>query len=323
MKRILLIVSLLILWSLQATATTWDEPWQDEVISDADAFVKAIVTANTAGKQLNLRTLENVAGVEVPDQVVVREFSLLRLASRSDDVEFTLTPGTVAYFFLSRGEGSNGWAIATPTTGFAALQGTSVIATYRHSYHMALVPETLYRWTMKALFNKVHGNPVDEAKMRAFIEAELAEPPQGAPEQSSTDEQTLRFSTQHVALESLVFFSNADDLQRLEPFLKINSCHVQISAVRALSSIDDSTARARLFSFLREDACGFAMVMAVQGLREQGATEYLEKLKEYLPEASNEVTGFGGNLMDPRVGTSFPASVRAAVKALVDEWSAQ
>ena len=96
--------------------------------------------------------------------------------------------------------------------------------------------------------------------------------------------------------------------------------NTQISAVRALSRIATEPARARLFAFLTGDGTNFAKVMAVWGLRRLGAREYLDKLAAFLAKAPEAETGFGGSIMDPRVGTRFPRSVKAAVQALVDEW---
>ena len=87
-----------------------------------------------------------------------------------------------------------------------------------------------------------------------------------------------------------------------------------------MSRIDTPAARARLFAFLTEDREGFAKVMAVWGLRRLDAREFLERLVAFIPNAATEKTGFGGSIMDPRVGTRFPASVKAAAEELVARW---
>src|SRR5262249_41630705 len=57
-----------------------------------------------------------------------------------------------------------------------------------------------------------------------------------------------------------------------------------------------------------------------QRLRPRDGGEYLPKLREFAKTAPDAETGFGGNIMDPRVGTRFPGSVKVACEQLVDEW---
>ena len=106
----------------------------------------------------------------------------------------------------------------------------------------------------------------------------------------------------------------------LDAFLKHPGYHVQISAVRALSRIDTKAARERLFAFLTGEGEGFAKVMAVWGLKRLDAREFRSRLEAFYPNAPTEETGFGGNIMDPRVGTSFPDSVKHAVGQLIEHW---
>lgn len=177
-------------------ATRWDEPWQEEVVKNADAFVKAGCVANEKGKRRTLKVLKHLAGVKVPEEVTVDRFSLLRLTSYSvDELTLDFKKDSVGYFFLNKG------------------------------------------------------------------------------------------------------------------------------AARALAGIETPSARERLFRFLKGDGVGFAKVMAVWGLKRQGARDYLSRLKALQEKAPEDPVGFGGNLMDPRIGTMFPTSVREAIKDLVAEWS--
>ena len=61
--------------------------------------------------------------------------------------------------------------------------------------------------------------------------------------------------------------------------------------------------------------------MAVWALKRQNAREYLPKLKELRGKAPEDQIGFKGNLMDPRIGTHFPESLKAALDDIVTEWS--
>ena len=70
------------------------------------------------------------------------------------------------------------------------------------------------------------------------------------------------------------------------------------------------------------DRAPFAKVMAVWGLKRLGAREHAGRLRKYAAtaKAAGEKCGFGGNIMDPRVGTSFPGTVKDAIDALLAEW---
>src|SRR5436305_13830525 len=71
-----------LLAGLQAGATTWDEPWQEAVVKDADTFVKARVLKNDK-TSMTLKVLKHLDGVETPETLTVDGFSLLRLTSLS------------------------------------------------------------------------------------------------------------------------------------------------------------------------------------------------------------------------------------------------
>ena len=109
----------------------------------------------------------------------------------------------------------------------------------------------------------------------------------------------------------------------IDPFLSADDYHVQISAVRAIDQINANDSKERLIEFIESDRVGFAKVMAVWGLEHLSAVEYTERLKAFMKNGKDEETGFGGNLMDPRVGTKFPESVKASVAALLDKWKDQ
>lgn len=70
--------------------------------------------------------------------------------------------------------------------------------------------------------------------------------------------------------------------------------------------------------FIEAERHGFAKVMAVWELKNQGATDLLPRLRRFLADGLDEETGFGGDLMDSRVGTLFPGTVKEAVKELVE-----
>jgi len=296
-------------------ASTYDEPWQDQVIREADSLVKIRIEANEGGKIVRFELLDQLAGEPVPQAGVIDDFD--RVSIRNPHWEFHHQPDDVGYALLRKTEDGD-WSLPTPSTGWAALEDGQVAATYRHSYHMALVPDPVYRSTTTALFKHLHGQPWDEQAMGAFIDKWLAEPPQSP----SGEEQGETFFHQHVALECFHHLGSDTELTRLEPFLALDDFHVRVSAVRALSRIDNPATRQRLLAILADEAWpGFPRVMAAWGLERLDARELLPRLQELIPTMAEVETGFGGNIMDPRIGTAFPHTVKKAAEALVEAWA--
>lgn len=44
------------------------------------------------------------------------------------------------------------------------------------------------------------------------------------------------------------------------------------------------------------------------------------RLEAFVKTGIDQETGFGGSIMDPRVGTMFPDSVKEAIKHSLGEW---
>jgi len=222
------------------------------------------------------------------------------------------------YLFLRKANTGAGYLIETPTTGWAKVNDKGVNATYRHSYHQALVPEEVYETTMVAIFNKIHGIKGDETQAQRFVSAELSQPP--AIMKDATDETRAKFFLQHAALETFRYIGSEKDLTLIDPFLQADDFHVQISAVRSIDGMRSETVSRKLMDFIEAERYGFAKVMAVWGLRDQKARGMLPRLRKFLANGKDEETGFGGNLMDPRIGTEFPSSIKAAIKELMETW---
>src|SRR5262245_49130573 len=318
----LAIVSFLWLLPCAALATTWDEPWHERVVKEADSFVKVQVVKNENGKQLVLKTLKQLAGASAPAEFTVDRFWLLQLTSMSGGhgPEFRLAPGAACYVFVKKNSTGENWALPTPTAGYAKVEGECIVATYRHSYHMALVSQTLYEPTMTAIFQFLHSQPYDTQFIEQLFKQQLTVPPQNVTDDMKS-EQSQRFFAQHVALECFYYFGTEKDYGLLEPFLSQDAFHVQISAIRALSAVKTEKAGERLLEFIRGKGNSFAKVMAVWGIRRLNAKDRLPTLLEYVGKAPDEEAGFGGSIMDPRVGTHFPSSVKAAVEELAKEWN--
>ena len=233
-----------------------------------------------------------------------------------DELSLPLAPGQIYYLFIKKSEKTNTYQIPTPTSGWAQLDGTDVAATYRHSYHKALVPEEVYEKTMEAIFKGTRGQPYDADFIERFIKEQLTQSV-GVLTDPATSK---RFFLQHVALEAFYHLGKGADLALLTPFVNSDDYHVQISACRAVGRIDSPSSRELLMKFIEGKGVGFAKVMCVWGLKRLNAKEMISRLEAYLKTGADQETGFGGNIMDPRVGTNFPDSVKASIKELLHDW---
>jgi len=194
------------------------------------------------------------------------------------------------------------------------------MATYRHSYHQAYVPDAHYEMSMQAIFGTLKERKPDLSKARDYIAREVAKKPADIPEEIDSEE-FRRFCSQHVSLEMLYYLGGAN-AARLEPFLKHKNPHGQISAVRALGRLPKAESEPRLLEFIKEkDRNSFAKVMAVWALRDMGAKGAAVELTRILRTTEDQKSGFGGNLMDPRVGTHFPESVHQAISEILTAWN--
>jgi hypothetical protein len=92
--------------------------------------------------------------------------------------------------------------------------------------------------------------------------------------------------------------------------------HSNVSALQLLGNSDKQETKEFLFEYINNDKNkNFQKVIAIWSLTKIGDEEYKKKLIKIKNRLSDEETGFGGNLMDPRVGTHFP-SPRGAVTEL-------
>lgn len=303
-----------------ALATTWNEPWMDEVISRADSLVRVDVTVNKP-EAFSAKVTKHLAGRETPTEIRVNGYYLLEFRSHSvHETDFRFNPNLDYYLFLKRGKKEGQYSIATPTTGWAKVLVEGVNASYRHSYHQALVPENVYELSMIAIFNRLHQIDVDEKPIRDFVEAHLKKEPALLGKANGDPTVAEEFFHQHVALELFRYFGRPNEMNLIEPFLTADDYHVQISAARAIALFNTTEAKDRLMKFIENDQFGFAKIMAVWGLEHHNAVEYAERLEVFMNIGQDEETGFGGDFMDPRVGTDFPESVKSAVANLLDKW---
>jgi hypothetical protein len=303
-----------------ARATTWDEPWHDEVIRNSDSFVKVKITADQGGV-VKAEVIKFLAGERTPQQIELKGYwrlQLISISSGDGELRLPLAPGQVYYLFIKKSEKSNTYQIPTPTSGWATMQGAEVAATYRHSLHKALVPVEVYEKTMQAIFNGAKGQPYDTNFIETFIKEQLTQ--SVAALKSDDSAMMKRFFLQHVALESFYHLGKGADLALLTPFTESDDYHVQISACRAVSRIDTTASRELLMKFIEGKGVGFAKVMCVWGLKRLNAKAMIPRLEAFLKSGTDQETGFGGDIMDPRIGTYFPESVKDSIKVLLEDW---
>lgn len=290
-------------------ATTWDEPWHDEVVKNADSFVFARINSFNERTGVNITIIKTISGIKITG------FYLLEFTSFSGDGGgfFHFANATEGYFFIKQDANGN-FCIATPTTGFAIVENGMVYATYRHSYHQALVPKDIYEKTMEAIFNNYHNQPYDNIYINEFVRNYIAQRPANLDSSGANI-----FFMQHVALESIFHLRLSGYYSEMLPFLNSNThFHVQVSAVRALIAYNTDDCKNELLKIINaNDRDNFVQVMSIWTLAEFKPIELRQKLIELEKNASTENNGFGGNIMDPRVGTYIP-SVKIAIQNLIN-----
>jgi len=229
-------------------------------------------------------------------------------------------PGARYYLFLKKAPAGSRWRIASPTTGFAKVGvDAKVIATFRISLHQAAVDSNTYELTQICIFKKLHGEECSADLYRYILTQLSLEPP--VMSQNATPEQADRFFNQHAALETSYLIGYSVDRETLSKFLRGSDFHTQISAVRALRSSDSRERNAMLMAFVVDDTRDLlARVMAVQMIREVVARELMDSITAYIPKASTEPVNLGMDIMDPRIGTRFPESLKDALEKLVADW---
>lgn len=298
--------------SRSALALTWNEPWHEQVVKNADFFVLAKVTTSDPDKGVIATIIRSLDGSNLSGIITINDFYQLDICSSSGGhgPEFHFERIDTCYFFLKKNT-AGAYSIATPTSGFSAVLKNNVRATYRHSYHQASVPQDVYEPTMTAIFRKYHGQDFDRTYIDGFIKKSLALAPA-----KINEEGMATFFLQHVALETMFHLGLTSNYALTLPFLHDTSnFHAQLSAARALTSINTPESKQQLLALLNNQATeDFPKTVAVWTLASYNPKELKTDLQKLLRKASDEKTGFGGNIMDPRVCTSVPTVKEALAK---------
>lgn len=295
-------------------AETWNEPWQKEIIQKADYFVLANVVSNVDSIGTEIEIIKYFGTQKLEGRVLINSFSLLQMMSSSGHgAHLNFKKGQTIYFMLTKTQ-NNSFAIPTPTSGFAVLDDDkNVYATYRHSYHQALVPQHVYEQTYTEIWNYYKNSKFDIANVKDFIDSNINTSPAGFAE-----DEIATFFLQHVALETAYLLGLSIELERVKPFIESENFHSRVSALRLISNTSSVETNDYLFAFIKKKNENFEKVIAIWSLWETGGEDYQRKLIKLSRRLSNQATGFGGNIMDPRVGTHFP-SPRLAVLELKDQ----
>lgn len=317
MKHILGI--LLIIGSATVCAHTWNEPWHKDVVSKSETFGLYEVV-NNSGFTLKLKLIKHLAGEKTKGKINVSKYYLFEWASLASDVDdhpFQYRKGQKIYAFLKKD--GKVYSIATPTAGIDNLmEDGSVAATYRHSLHRAKANAKDYEILQTCIFNHLHDLKCSSEALE-IIKTALKEPV-GVLSETVSSEEADRFFRQHGALETSYLISLNHSVEVLQPFLESEFFHVQTSAVRALWASDITDREKRVVSFIKSaEKDGMARVMAIILLNNSPSKNTIETLQQYIEKAPEEEVYLGGDIMDPRIGTWYPASVKEAIKWFLTE----
>jgi hypothetical protein len=313
-KKQIIILLLFLTGTIKLYATTWDEPWAEKIIRESDYFILADIISHDEEKGIKIKILKQLGGEKLPLEIEITNFYLLKLMSTSGGhgPEFHFDGIGKSYFFLKKNEQGE-YCISTPTSGFDIVDNNNVHATYRHSYHQALVPYEIYELTMTAIFNNYHGLAYDTSQVTTFIEKNLKLKPAGF-----GDDEIKTFFLQHVSMETIYHLKLKADYRLILPFFNDSSnFHNRVSASRALVvTNNDEVINLLLNKIEKNTEDDFTTVICIWTLKELNPRQIKADLERMIRNASTEANGFGGNIMDSRVSTHFP-TVKKALEDLL------
>lgn len=119
-----------------------------------------------------------------------------------------------------------------------------------------------------------------------------------------------------MALETAYHLEITLDFELLKKFATDENFHSRVSALRAFCHLKTSEAKEFLMSYIQDEKNDtFTKVIAIWSLWRMDDKSIQTKLWNLREEISDENTGFGGDIMDPRICTYFP-SPRSAIVGL-------
>lgn len=306
-----LLFALIFLFSFSnLIAETWNEPWQKEIIQKSDYFVFGKIIENS-GKNVKVQIVKRFGNQIIPDEIIIDNYFLLDLMSASGESMTTDLKKESSYYLFLKKNKNNNYSLPTPTSGFALLDDENVRATYRHSYHQALIPQSIYEVTYENIWNYYKTEIFDKTKITNFINEQISKSPAGFEENEISS-----FYLQHSALETSYLLDFSPDIKSILKFAQSDNFHLRVSALQLLGNYKTKESNDFLVStILNKTSSNFEKVIAIWSLKKSGNKEHIEILKKNISQLSDKSEGFGGNIMDPRVGTYFP-SPKGAVENL-------
>src|SRR5690606_21807101 len=151
-------------------------------------------------------------------------------------------------------------------------------------------------------------NKFDKEKIEEFVNTQLNNVPAGF-----EDNEINQFFLQHTALETAYLLDLEPNFELVSKFANSDNYHSRISAIQLMGNINSSTSKDFLLNTLNDEKfTDFEKVIAIWSLKKIGDETYIARVKKMKDTLSDETDGFGGNIMDPRVGTYFPSPKEAA-----------
>lgn len=291
-------------------ADTWDEPWQKQIIEQSDFFVMGRVISSSP-ESVKVHVLENLGGSNLEVDIEIDGFFMLNLTSTSGQKhKFNLKNNEYYYLFLKKNEKGN-YSLPTPTSGFAHLDNEQYVSSsYRHSYHQSVIPQDIYEFTFKNIWNFYKYKKFDKKQVNDFVNYYLSLEPAGF-----EDEEIEIFYHQHSAMETAYMLGLTPKFSLLDKFITSNNYHARISAIQLMGNYSSKDAKNQLFDLLTNDFyTDFEKVIAIWSLKRIADPVFIQRMRDLKDILSSKSTGFGGNIMDPRVGTAFPSPKEAVEK---------
>jgi hypothetical protein len=309
-----------VLWALcgMAVATTWDEPWQLQVATNAKTFALYRVEAMQADSA-TVTLVKHLAGERTKQRIRIAAEQGLGIGD-SHDEGLWLREGVSYYLYLSPARRGT-WTLPTPSSGSAELSPEGQVAgTYRISMHKASVPRDIYEMTQTCIFEVLHARACDREPIDKLIAETLAQPV-GKISEGTTADDARRFFLQHVALETAAVLRAplpADVLARFEaePFM-----HVQFSVLNYLSR-SDIEGRWHRIALVVCDPKQHALVRGYGALL-LGTHDVRSEAATLAGCSFDESDHLLTEIMDPRIGTDFPYELGEYVNALLARWKAK
>jgi len=319
MKSVYLIAVFIVAGIIQGKSTTWDEAWQDSIIFKADNFIYGKIK-ECKKNSIKVEIIRAYGEKISSKTIIIDSYNDLHRSSWSSAAAYEewfstyLENNMEIFFFVQKNKLGKNYSIPTPTSGYAPIVKGKVYATYRHSYHQALVSPEIYEKTMLAIFNHYHLLPYDRSFIDSFVFQQLIQKPA-----SFEPDEVEIFFQQHVAMECIYHLQLQPKYALLIPFFyDTSNIHNQISAARALVAFNTIECKNELINVISDTiSSNFLKVMCIWSLQRFNPIELKPILEEEYKTASDDYVSFGGNIMDPRIGTSMP-SVKSALALLIE-----